>query len=44
MDTFIDRGEGDVMIKELTVLHQHQSVAGVEMGHIRVNDNGDQAG
>ena len=44
VDSFIDGGEGDVVIQELTVLHQHQGVAGVEMRHIRVYDNGDQAG
>lgn len=44
MDTFIDRGEGYVMIKELTILHQHQSVSRMKMRHVSVDHNGHQAG
>ena len=44
VDTLVDRGESDVVVQELTVLHQHESVAGVEVGHVSVHHYGHQSG
>ena len=44
MDPLVDGGQGDVVVQELSVLHQHQGVAGVEVRHVGVHHNGDQAG
>ena len=44
MDPLVDRGECDVVVQELTVLHQHESVAGVEVGHVSVHHYGHQSG
>ena len=39
----VHRGEGEVVVKELAKLHQHQGVAGVQVRHISVDDNGNKA-
>ena len=44
MDPLVDRSEGDVVVEELTVLHQHESVAGVEVRHVSVHHYGHQSG
>ena len=44
VDTLVDWSQGDVVIQELTVLHQHESVAGVEVGHVSVHHYGHQSG
>ena len=40
----VDGGQGDVVIQELAVLHQHEGVAGVEVRHVGVDHDGDEAG
>ena len=44
MDPLVNGGQGDVVVQELTILHQHQGVAGVQMRHVGVDHDGDQAG
>ena len=44
MDPLVNRCQGDVMVQELAILHQHQGIAGVQVRHIGVDNNGDQAG
>ena len=38
----VDGGEGEVVVEELTKLHQHQGVAGVEVGDVSVDNNGNK--
>ena len=44
VNPLVDWSQGDVVVQELAVLHQHQGVAGVQVRHISVDNNGDQAG
>ena len=44
VDTLVDWSQGDVVIQELTVLHQHQGVAGVQVRHVGVDHDGHKAG
>ena len=30
----------DIMVNELSVLHEHESVPAVQVGHVRVDDDG----
>ena len=30
----VDRGEGEVVVKELAKLHEHEGVSGVQVGHV----------
>ena len=39
VDPLVDGGGGDVVVKELTVLHQHEGVSGVKVGDIGMNHN-----
>merc|ERR1711911_459572 len=43
VDPLVYWSQGDVVIQELTVLHQHQGVAGVQVRHVGVDHDGDQA-
>ena len=38
----VDGGEGEVVVEELAELHQHQGVAGVQVGDVSVDDNGNK--
>ena len=40
----VDGGEGEVVVEELSVLHEHEGVPAVQVGHVRVDDDGDEAG
>ena len=40
----IDGSEGDVMIQELAVLHEHECVSAVEVRHVGVDHDGHQPG
>ena len=44
VNPLVDWSQGDVVVQELAILHQHQGVAGVQVRHIGVDNNGDQAG
>ena len=39
MHALVDGGEGEVVVKELAELHEHQGVSGVQVGHVGVDDN-----
>ena len=44
MYSLIDRSQSDVVIQKLTELHQHESVARVQVGHVSVDNNGHKSG
>ena len=42
MHSLVDWGEGEIVVQELAELHEHQGVAGVEVRHVSVDDNGNK--
>ena len=42
MHALVDGGEGEVVVEELAELHQHQGVAGVQVGDVRVDNDGNK--
>ena len=44
VDPLVDGGEGDVVVEKLPELHEHEGVARVQVGHVGVDDDRDEAG
>ncbi len=40
----VDGGQGEIVVEELPVLHEHEGIPAVQVGHVRVDDDGDEAG
>lgn len=41
METLVGRGHGQIVVQELSVLHDHQRIAGVQIGDVRMDERRD---
>lgn len=41
VEAFVDWGHGKIVIQELRVLHNHEGVASMKVGNVRMNQGGD---